>query len=72
MRPDSPDVQYHKADSLYRLGMYDESTACYGRAHDLGGPADAGARRERMLQMRDLVPGRIWLPAWPPCGPPHL
>ena len=63
MRPDSSDVQYHKADSLYRLGMYDESAACYDRAHDLGGPADAGARRERMLQMRNRVPGRVWLPA---------
>ncbi|MDA7952679.1 MAG: tetratricopeptide repeat protein [Nitrosopumilus sp.] len=54
-----PDAAYYMADSLYRLGRYEEAATWYGRA---GGFRDAAKRRDDMSGMRTDVPDRLWIP----------
>ena len=69
---DRIDVAYLRADSLYRLGRYDEAVIWYGKAK---GFRDAIKRQGEIRNMRNDMPGRIWIPliaADTPAGIPSI
>ncbi|MDA7952677.1 MAG: tetratricopeptide repeat protein [Nitrosopumilus sp.] len=66
------DAAYYRADSLYRLGRYDEAAAWYEKA---GRFRDAAKRQGEIHGMRKDMHDRVWIPliaADTPAGIPSM